>query len=86
MATESEPVSMTMKDHEALIGMYTVFYRNGQKVPAKIIRIEKGSPNKIEYELVGGPEKGQVWRSKFDDSQTAKFYNEGNLALALLET
>lgn len=83
MATE--PVSMTMANHEALIGLYAVFYRNSQKVPAKILRIEKGNPNKIEYELIAGPETGQVWRSKFDDSQKAKFYDEESLVLALLE-
>lgn len=79
-------VSVSMKEHARLIGNYAIFYKDKKKVPGKILRIEPGTPNKIVYEIMAGPEKGQIWMSKFEDDQVVFLYDEANLSLALLET
>jgi hypothetical protein len=80
------PVSVSMKEHARLIGSYAIFFKDKKKVPGKILAIEVGTPNKVVYEIMSGPEKGQVWKSKFEDDQVAFLYDEANLSLALLET
>ena len=80
------PVSVSMKEHDRLVGGYAVFYKNKKKVPGRILRIEPGTPNKIVYKIMAGPEKDQIWMSKFGDDLVAFLYDETNVILAALET
>ena len=81
------PVNVSMKDTDKLIGRFVVLYRNEVKTPAKIENIVtvNEKEKRLVYELMGGPDKGKRFSSKFDESQTAWVYDEDNKVLALLE-
>lgn len=81
----SEPVNMPMTEIEKAVGKFIVLFRNNEKCPAKIIRVD--IPNKrVVYEILTGPNAGTKWNSRFDESQSAVVYDEGNLMLALMDT
>lgn len=81
----SEPVTVSMKDPNNLIGKFAVLYRNDVNVPAKIIRVDVAA-KRIVYELLGGVDKGKKMSSRYDESQTAVVYDWDNLNLALMIT
>lgn len=81
----SGPIVVPLKEPDQLIGKFAVLFRNDQKVPAKIVKIDLAE-KRIVYELIGGVDKGKKMSSRFDDSQTANVYDWDNLNLALLET
>lgn len=80
-----EVQELRMTDAEKLVDKYVVLWRNEAKQPCKVLSVDKAE-QKIRYELVAGPDKGKRFISRYDSSQTVKFYDDGNLNLALLET
>jgi hypothetical protein len=85
MKMDTGPTIVSMKDHAKLAGVYAVLYMDDVKIPAKIIRVEE-NPLRLIYEVLGGLNKGKIFSSRFDDSQSANIYDRDNLNLALLET
>jgi len=85
MSEVKGPESVSLKDVAKLINRYALMYRNNQRVPAKILRVDE-TEKRIIYELMGGPEKGKKKSSKYDEAQSANIYDLDNLNLALLET
>ena len=85
MSDVKGPESVSLKDVAKLIGRYAVMYRNNQKVPAKIIRVDEVE-KRLVYELIAGPEKGMKKSSKYDEAQSALVYDLDNLNLAILDT
>lgn len=79
------PAMVPLKDTEKLINSYAVLFRNDQKVPGRIIRVDVEG-KRIIYELLGGVDKGKKMSSRYDESQMAKLYDFDNVILACLET
>jgi len=81
----SKPVDVKMTDADKLVGNFVVLWRHETKQPAKVLSVEK-TDQRVKYELIGGPDKGKRFSSRFDSSQTVKMYDNDTVVLAVLET
>jgi len=77
--------SIPLKDASQLVGKFIVVYRNNAKVPVKILSVDMEA-KRWRYEILGGLDKGKIYSSKFDESQSVNVYDDSNFVLALLDT
>ena len=85
MSDETGVVSLPLKDAPKLVGKFVVIYRNSTKTPSKILSVDMEA-KRWKYEVLGGIDKGKIFSSNFDESQSVKVYDESNLVLALMDT
>jgi len=77
--------SIPLKDAVQTVGKFVVAYRNNAKVPVKILSVDMEA-KRWRYEVLGGLDKGKIYSSKFDESQSVNVYDDSNFVLALLDT
>ena len=78
-------VSIPLKDAVQTVDKFVVTYRNNAKVPVKILSVDIEA-KRWRYEVLGGLDKGKIYSSKFDESQSVNVYDDSNFVLALLDT
>lgn len=79
-----EPKTVPLKELGKYIGKFAVFFRNSQPVPGKIVSVD-GEKSRVTYDLMAGPDKGKRMSARFDESLTARVYDDNNVMLAFME-
>jgi hypothetical protein len=74
-----------MKEQDKFIGKFVVLFRKDQRVAAKVLQFDNAD-KRIVYEVMAGTDKGKKFSSRYDDTQDANVYDEGNVILAIMDS
>jgi hypothetical protein len=85
------PKKVEMKEVDELINKFIVLWRgegdDAVKVAVKVVDAWKEDDHvRLAYEVLTGPDKGEDFNSRYDNGQTVVVYDDGSLAIGLLET
>lgn len=74
-----------LENEKNLVGSFMVVWRSEARVPAKILKFEDDKDGRRAiYELLGGPDKGKKYTSRFSPNQEIDLYDDDSVILAAL--